>query len=128
MAGPGTSAIWSGLYGDQEVATLFTDSAALRAMLVVEGALAQAQAKVGLIPAEAATVIQRASLDVVIDPAVLASGTASAGVPVPGLVEAFRAALPEANASAYVGASTGLGTPVAILSIPLFIALAEMLI
>lgn len=40
----------------------------------------------------------------------------------------LRGALPEANASAYVGTSTGLGTPVAILSIPLFIALAELLI
>lgn len=40
----------------------------------------------------------------------------------------MRAALPEANSSAYVGSSTGLGTPVAILSIPLFIALAEMFI
>lgn len=37
----------------------------------------------------------------------------------------MRAALPEANPSAYVGASTGLGTPVAILSIPLFMALAD---
>lgn len=40
----------------------------------------------------------------------------------------MRAALPEANTSAYVGTSTGLGTPVAILSIPLFMALAEALI
>lgn len=40
----------------------------------------------------------------------------------------LRAALPEANASAYVGTSTGIGTPVAILSIPLFIALADVLI
>ena len=38
----------------------------------------------------------------------------------------MRAALPEANSSAYVGTSTGLGTPVAILSIPLFMALAEV--
>jgi len=37
----------------------------------------------------------------------------------------MRAALPEANPSAYVGTSTGLGTPVAILSIPLFMALAD---
>ncbi|MEL7344692.1 MAG: sodium-dependent bicarbonate transport family permease [Pseudomonadota bacterium] len=36
----------------------------------------------------------------------------------------MRAALPEANPSAYVGTSTGIGTPVAILSIPLWIALA----
>lgn len=40
----------------------------------------------------------------------------------------MRGALPEANASAYVGASTGLGTPVAILSIPLWIWLADLLI
>jgi hypothetical protein len=40
----------------------------------------------------------------------------------------LRGALPEANPSAYIGASTGLGTPVGILSIPLFIALAEAMI
>ncbi|KIN75095.1 sodium-dependent bicarbonate transporter [Sulfitobacter noctilucae] len=40
----------------------------------------------------------------------------------------MRGALPEANPSAYVGASTGLGTPVAILSIPLWIALADLFI
>lgn len=40
----------------------------------------------------------------------------------------MRAALPEANSSAYVGTSTGLGTPVAILSIPLFMALAELFV
>ncbi|MEM8632103.1 MAG: sodium-dependent bicarbonate transport family permease [Pseudomonadota bacterium] len=37
----------------------------------------------------------------------------------------LRAALPEANPSSYLGASTGLGTPMAILTIPLWIALAE---
>ncbi|MEM7777639.1 MAG: sodium-dependent bicarbonate transport family permease [Pseudomonadota bacterium] len=40
----------------------------------------------------------------------------------------IRGALPEANASAYVGASTGIGTPIAILSIPLWIALADTFI
>lgn len=40
----------------------------------------------------------------------------------------IRAALPEANTAAYIGTSTGLGTPVAILSIPLFMALAEALL
>lgn len=40
----------------------------------------------------------------------------------------MRGALPEANPSAYVGSSTGLGTPVAILSIPLFMALADWLV
>lgn len=40
----------------------------------------------------------------------------------------LRAALPEANPSAYIGKSTSLGTPIAILSIPLFMALAETMI
>ena len=40
----------------------------------------------------------------------------------------MRAALPDANPSAYVGTSTGLGTPIAILSIPVFMALADHLV
>ena len=40
----------------------------------------------------------------------------------------LRGALPEANPSSYIATSTGLGTPVAILSIPLWIALAEAFI
>jgi len=40
----------------------------------------------------------------------------------------LRGALPEANPSAYVGTSTGIGTPVAILSIPLWIAVADWLV
>jgi uncharacterized protein len=37
----------------------------------------------------------------------------------------LRAAIPAANPAAYVGASTGIGTPVALLSIPIYIALAQ---
>ena len=40
----------------------------------------------------------------------------------------LRASLPEANPSAYVGTSTGLGTPIAILSIPLWMVLADVMI
>jgi hypothetical protein len=41
----------------------------------------------------------------------------------------LRAGIPSANPSAYIGASTAIGTPVAIaICIPLFIGLAEMLI
>jgi uncharacterized protein len=39
----------------------------------------------------------------------------------------LRAALPKANPAAYIGASTGIGTPIAMLSIPLWLALAETL-
>lgn len=40
----------------------------------------------------------------------------------------LRAALPEANPSSYIGTSTGLGTPIAILSIPMWVALADIFI
>lgn len=39
----------------------------------------------------------------------------------------LRAALPDANPAAYIGASTGIGTPIALLSVPLWMALAEVL-
>jgi len=38
----------------------------------------------------------------------------------------LRAAIPTANSAAYVGSSTGIGTPVAMLLIPIWIALAEV--
>jgi 3-carboxy-cis,cis-muconate cycloisomerase len=86
----------SGLYGtlfnDPETAALFTDSAELRAMMLVEGALARVQGDLGLIPKDAAAFIHRASFDLQIDPAGLAAETAINGVPVPALVTAFRKA------------------------------------
>ncbi|MFN9953018.1 MAG: sodium-dependent bicarbonate transport family permease, partial [bacterium] len=41
----------------------------------------------------------------------------------------LRAGIPSANPSAYIGASTAIGTPVAIaICIPLFIGLAEVML
>ena len=40
----------------------------------------------------------------------------------------LRAAIPSANPAAYVGASTALGTPIALLTIPLWMALAELVL
>ncbi|MEX2520834.1 MAG: adenylosuccinate lyase family protein [Paracoccaceae bacterium] len=93
---PFDSAIWRGLYGDAELQALFTDSAEIRAMLLVEGALARVQARRGMIPEDAAAAISRGAETALLDPAALGPGTAMAGVSVPGLVEAFRAALPPA--------------------------------
>ncbi|MDO9638247.1 MAG: lyase family protein [Pseudotabrizicola sp.] len=86
------SAIYSRLFGDAEVARLFSDSAELRAMLLVEGALARVQGALGLIPAEAAAFIDRAAQEVQIDPSALAAETARNGVPVPAFLAAFRKA------------------------------------
>lgn len=84
------SAIYRGLFSDDETAALFTDSAQIRAMLLVEGALARVQGELGLIPADAAAYIDRSSREVLIDPSALAAETAANGVPVPGLIGAFR--------------------------------------
>jgi 3-carboxy-cis,cis-muconate cycloisomerase len=62
-------------------------------MLLVEGALARVQGKLGLIPQTAAAFIDRSSREVHIDPAALAAQTAVDGVPVPALVAAFRKAM-----------------------------------
>lgn len=93
------SALWRGLYGDAELAALFSDAAELRAMMEAEAALARVQARRGAIPAAAAAAISRAAGEATLDPARLAEGTAAAGVPVPAFVEAFRAHLPPEAAS-----------------------------
>lgn len=91
-AAPADSQIYGRLFGDADTARLFSDSAEIRAMLLVEGALARVQGALGVIPAEAAAFIDRASQEVVIDPSALAAETALNGVPVPALLAAFRKA------------------------------------
>ncbi len=72
-ATPFDSPLYRDLFTDRETATLFTDTAELRAMLLTWGALALAQAKHGLIPETAAHAIQRAAMEIQIDPAVIQS-------------------------------------------------------
>ena len=57
-----------GLYGDAELSVLFSDSAEVRAMLLVEGALAAAQGTLGMIPKDSAAVINGMAREVLIDP------------------------------------------------------------
>ncbi|MRX50224.1 adenylosuccinate lyase family protein [Paracoccus sp. S-4012] len=106
-AAPADSAVYRRLFGDEEVAALFTDSAEIRAMLLVEGVLARVQGRLGLIPQDAAALIDRASREVQIDPAGLAAQVARDGVPVPALRAAFRAAVPgDAMGWAHWGATS----------------------
>jgi 3-carboxy-cis,cis-muconate cycloisomerase len=90
-ASPLDSAIYRELFGDAEVARLFSDTAEVRAMLLVEGALAEVQGELGLIPETAARAIHRAAMELQIDPGALAAETGRNAVPVPALVAAFRA-------------------------------------
>ena len=105
---PFDSALYGGLFGDADLAQLFTERAELRAMLIVEGTLAEVQGALGMIPADAASAIKRAAFEVELDPAALAAATGRNGVAVPALVGAFRTAMgnPEAAAFAHWGATS----------------------
>lgn len=92
-ASPIDSPMYKDLFFDAEVGKLFTDSAEVRAMMVVEGALAKAQAEFNIIPADSADAIARAAVEVQLDPASLAVETGQSAVPVPALVKAFRTAM-----------------------------------
>jgi 3-carboxy-cis,cis-muconate cycloisomerase len=107
-ASPADSAMYRGLFGDDETAQLFTDGAEVRAMMLVEGTLALVQGKLGLIPEAAATYLHRASFELQIDPAALAAQTAVNGVPVPALIDAFAkaAGAPEHTAWLHWGATS----------------------
>ena len=91
-AAPADNALYRGLFHDEDTARLFTETAEVRAMLLVEGALAKVQGALGIIPAESATFLHRACMEVHIDPSSLAAETGANGVPVPALVAAFRKA------------------------------------
>lgn len=84
------SPLYARLFPTGEAGRLFSDSASLRAMLLVEGALAKAQGNLGIIPEISAAAIHRATLEIQIDPGALAEATGENGVSVPGLVAAFR--------------------------------------
>lgn len=101
-ASPADSSLYRALFGDDETARLFSDAAEIRAILLVEGALARVQGQLGLIPASAAATIDRLSREVLIDPASLAAETARNGVPVPGLLAAFRKATGAPDALQYL--------------------------
>lgn len=96
------SALYGALFSTPDVGRLFTDNAEVRAMLLVEGALAKCQGELGLIPIESALAIHRASLEVQIDPSALAVATAQNGVPIPEFVAAFRKAMQAPEHSQYV--------------------------
>jgi 3-carboxy-cis,cis-muconate cycloisomerase len=90
---PFDSALYRDLFGDAEIARLFSDSAEIRAMMLVLGTLAKAQGAAGTIPEVSGAFLHRAMMEVQIDPAGLAQATGANGVTVPGLVAALRRAL-----------------------------------
>ena len=88
---PFDSAMLGNLFADAEIAALFTDDAQIASMVLFEAALASAEARAGVIPETSANRIADVCREFRPDPATLAAGSASAGVPVPALVKALKA-------------------------------------
>ena len=97
-----SSALYGRLFPTGDVGRLWSDAAEVRAMLLVEGALARAQGAAGVIPEVSGAFIHRAAMEVQLDPAGLAPATGRNGVAVPALVTAFRAAMEAPEHAQYV--------------------------
>jgi 3-carboxy-cis,cis-muconate cycloisomerase len=100
------STIFAPLFNDDEVSNLLSDGAFVRALVDVEIAFARAEARVGVIPANAAEQIGNVAADK-IDLAALTAGTIRSGFPIIALVQELRKQV-SADAATYIhwGATT----------------------
>ncbi|RZQ59486.1 lyase family protein [Amycolatopsis suaedae] len=98
MAQAGDGGLLAPAWAATGVDALADDAAWVRAMLSVEAALARAQARLGVVPAEAAAVITRVAGDVL--PPDLADGVRATGNPVVALVAGLTAAVRERDPAA----------------------------
>ena len=80
------SAVYGNLFSTAAMRATFADAARLQRMLEVEAALARAQAKLGLIPTEAAAEITAKADLARFDLAAIRAGTELAGYPIIPLV------------------------------------------
>lgn len=104
---PADGAVMGAVYGSDAMRAIMGERNALQRMLDVEAALARAQARLGLIPAEAATAITAAADVAKLDMPALAKATAAMGFPTVGLVKQLSAlAGPEAGRWTHWGATT----------------------
>jgi 3-carboxy-cis,cis-muconate cycloisomerase len=104
---PADSRIFAPLFGDPATAAIFSDEQFARYMLDVEAALARVEARLGVIPAEAAQRIAAASQSLAVDFERLRDGTEQDGFPVVELVRQLRAgAGGEAAGYVHWGATT----------------------
>ncbi len=104
---PIDSPIVGGLFGTDAMRDLFSDRASLQTMLDVEAALARVEARLGLIPAEAAAAITGAARVDALDTASIGASTSLVGYPVVALTKALgKAAGAEAARYVHWGATT----------------------
>ena len=103
---PADGAILGTLYGSDAMRAVFDERAYFQRMLDVEAALARTQARLGIIPAEAATAITAAAHFDNLNPAELAASARNVGYPVVGLVAGLSRAAGEAGRWTHWGATT----------------------
>lgn len=107
---PGVSAIDSGLFrdifGTAEMRAVFDEDAQIEAYIAVERALARAEGRTGVIPAEAAREIDARASIAMIDKAVLRRETLNVGYPIVSLVSQLSHQLGEAGRYLHWGATT----------------------
>ncbi|HYI73403.1 MAG TPA: 3-carboxy-cis,cis-muconate cycloisomerase [Skermanella sp.] len=95
-----TSQLFTPLFASHEAARLFDDKARLQGMLDFEAALARAEAKTGVIPAEAVGAIESRCRADLFDIGELAEATAKAGNPAIPMVKRLTALVAEADKDA----------------------------
>ena len=104
---PADSPVLGALYGTDAMRVAFGEDAYLQKMLDVEAALARAQARLGIIPEDAAATITRVARAEGLDRAALAAATRNTGYPVVGLVAQLnRLAGEDAGRWTHWGATT----------------------
>jgi 3-carboxy-cis,cis-muconate cycloisomerase len=100
------SALFRDMFGTPEMREVFTDTALVGRYLEVEAALARAQARVGVVPAEAAKAIDAASRTIKIDFEKLRRETEIVGYPILPLVHQLSEAAGDAGRYVHWGATT----------------------
>ncbi|SDD34187.1 3-carboxy-cis,cis-muconate cycloisomerase [Paracoccus isoporae] len=100
------TALLSKLLGDAEMAEIMGDASAISAMLRVEVTLARGQARLGMIPEEAAQGIAAAADTLRPDPAALAEGVAQAGIAAQPVIAALKAAAGDNAGWVHFGATS----------------------
>jgi len=103
---PADSPVLGTLYGSDAMRAVFDDRAWFQAMLDVEAALARVQARLGIIPADAAAAITAAARVDNLDTAELAASVRNVGYPVVGVVRGLSRAAGAAGGWTHWGATT----------------------
>jgi len=103
---PADGPILGTLYGSDAMRAVFDEMAYFQRMLDVEAALARVQARLGLIPADAAEAIVAAARAENLSVADLAASARNVGYPVVGLVAGLSKAAGEAGRWTHWGATT----------------------